>query len=63
LRDGYLLPAGFEVSGGTFYSFNTAYINGTIYKISPTTDAISAFGDDGTPLEVNPIAAHPLPLQ
>ena len=62
LRDGYLLPAGFDVSGTTFYSFNTAYIDGTIYMVSPSTNVVSNFNADGSALVVSPISSQPLPL-
>ena len=61
LRDGYLLPAGFDVSGTTFYSFNTAYINGTIYNVSPSTNVVSNFNADGSALVVSPLSSQPLP--
>ena len=69
LRDGYLLPAGFELDGATYISFNTAYIDGTpygtLYMVSPTNNTVTNFvpkGASDTPLQVNRISSQPLPL-
>ena len=62
LRDGYLLPAYFYQNGGTYYSLNTAYIQGTIYVVSALTYEVSNFGADGSALVVTPISSQPLPL-
>jgi hypothetical protein len=62
LRDGYLLPAGFEIGATAFDAFNTAYISGTIYMVSPSTNAVTNLGPNDTPFVVNPISSQPLPF-
>lgn len=57
LRDGYLLPACLDWDLTYIYSWNVAVVEGTVYSIDPTTDAITQGPTFG-----NPPPSHPLPL-